>query len=106
MVAKENQPTLKQDIEALFVRADAATEAPSLFKPAKVRALGETPLWNLEQDFTLNLGHGRLERRTLREVEVPSGLREMWPMCNKSGKSCGVCIAPKRAKPRVRSWWA
>ncbi len=79
MVAKENQPTLKQDIEALFARASASTEAPSLFKPAQMRALGETPHWNLEQDSTLDLGHGRLERRTLRVLEVPPCSRELWP---------------------------
>ncbi len=116
MSVKANQPQLLHDIERLLARAKAGAKAKAgaqnSFRPAQVRALGEAPQWKMEQTQSVDLAHGRIERRTLRVLEVPGSMRGMWPLVEqvfeverrithkKSGKTscevvCGVTSLPR-----------
>ncbi|BCM90353.1 hypothetical protein IAD21_04122 [Abditibacteriota bacterium] len=77
MIAKANQPQLLQDIQNLFVRADSGPVNP--FRPPVVRALSHTPHWNSQSASSVGKAHGRIERRTLRVLELPASLQRLWP---------------------------
>ncbi len=77
MIAKANQPQLLRDIQNLFIRADVGPVNP--FRPYVVRAVGQTPQWNSESASSVGKAHGRLERRTLRVLELPTSLQRLWP---------------------------
>ena len=83
MVVKANQPALLQQIQALFRRADAATHqqnrARNPLACVSVRALGEEVDWQRDMTTSLSLGHGRLEKRTLCALVLPTSQRGMWP---------------------------
>lgn len=71
MVVKGNQPELLHDIQHLFARAEASTRASSAFRLPKVRVLGEEPAWQLTHHSQSEVGHGRIERRTLSLLALP-----------------------------------
>jgi hypothetical protein len=77
MIAKANQPQLLQDIDTLFRRAHCGSANP--FRPQVVRAVGHTPRWNSEGASSVGKAHGRIERRTLRVLDVPTSLHHLWP---------------------------
>jgi predicted transposase YbfD/YdcC len=82
MTVKANQPQLLHDIQHLLAQAEKGkreTGANNPFRPAQVRALGEAVAWKVSHAQSFGLAHGRVERRTLRVLEVPLCLREMWP---------------------------
>lgn len=56
LAVKDNQPTLRQDIEATFVEAD----------DDRVRAVDELPRPPIEVFEEVDKGHGRIEKRTLK----------------------------------------
>lgn len=117
MSVKANQPQLLHDIGHFLARAKAGAKAKAQnpFRPAQVRAFGEAPQWKMEQAQSVDLAHGRIERRTLRVVEVPDsglGMGPSWPSLEqvfeversithkKSGKTscevvCGVTSLPR-----------
>lgn len=56
LAVKDNQPTLRQDIEATFVEAN----------DDRVRAIDESPRPAVEVFDEVDKGHGRVERRTIK----------------------------------------
>lgn len=104
MPVKDKQPTLRAAIErllecALEARRGAGTNAQGL-SGQRVQAVGDGARWPLvETAETLELGHGRLERRRLQVVRVPDQVDYLeWPgreqvfavqrevTCKKSGR--------------------
>lgn len=83
MVVKANQPALLQQIQALFRRADAVAHkqnrAQNPLAPVAVRALGEEVDWQREVTTSVWLGHGRLEKRTLCALVLPTRQDGLWP---------------------------
>lgn len=87
MFVKDNQPTLRADLEALFERHAAvapvgANAAPAGIGPGlarqTVRAVGEAPrAGTVRHACTQDVGHGRIERRQLQALQVPVWLD--WP---------------------------
>jgi predicted transposase YbfD/YdcC len=94
MFVKDNQPTLRADLEALFERhaavAPAGTAPVRTGVPAapvgtglglacqKVRVVGEARrAGSLRHAATHDVGHGRIERRQLAALQVPVWLD--WP---------------------------
>jgi predicted transposase YbfD/YdcC len=71
MVVKGNQPELLRDIERLFTRAEASVETDHPFRVGKLRVLGEEPRWKLTHHIQSEVGHGRIELRTLSLLALP-----------------------------------
>jgi predicted transposase YbfD/YdcC len=82
MLVKDNQPTLRQDIERLLERATAGAASAGLTRQ-RVRVLGDdTALPRVRCAQTWNLGHGRIEWRQLQALSVPAwGDWQAWPEC-------------------------
>ena len=77
MTVKANQSQLLHDIQRLLAQDKTGADNP--FRPAQVRALGEAVSWKVWHAQSFGLAHGRVERRTLRVLEVPACQREIWP---------------------------
>ena len=80
MPVKGNQPGLGADIQQLLERASAGTQGPALGKQ-RVQALGDQLGWPaLRTAQTHEVGHGRIERRSVCVVTVPAALEWLaWP---------------------------
>jgi predicted transposase YbfD/YdcC len=92
MPVKENQPTLRAEIEQLFRLAAAPDSAPDTerggampsrwLRSQRVQVLGDNARWpQLRQAHSSELGHGRIEQRRLSVLalgEVPVGWVQ-WP---------------------------
>ena len=80
MPVKGNQPGLCADIEQLLERASAGTKGQTLGKQ-RVQALGDQLGWPARRTAqTHEVGHGRLERRSICVVTVPAALEWLaWP---------------------------
>jgi predicted transposase YbfD/YdcC len=89
MPVKENQPTLRADIEALLQQAarradqSATTTRDALCQRQRLRVVGDRGVtqWpQLRGAETHNLGHGRIEHRRIEVLTVPSQARWLdWP---------------------------
>lgn len=99
MIAKANQPQLLQDIHTLFRRAHCGVA--NLFRPQVVRAVGHTPRWNSEGASSVNKAHGRIERRTLRVLEVPKSSQGLWPHARQVFALERRIESPKSGKSRT-----
>jgi hypothetical protein len=82
MVVKGNQPSLLADIERLFSRgAGPAPVAPTdLGSRVHLQAVGDAAQWPQPTTAeTVELGHGRIERRRLSALCVAAGPDIDWP---------------------------
>ena len=76
MPVKGNQPSLQADIERLFTRCTQTqtTEPVPLWSRVCLQAVGDGAQWPQPTTAeTVELGHGRMERRRLSVLSVPVG---------------------------------
>jgi predicted transposase YbfD/YdcC len=84
MFVKENQPTLRADIQRLLEQADSPAPAPklsALLACQRVQVVGDACCpFDIHTVHTCDVGHGRIEWRQLQALSVPAHLDYLeWP---------------------------